>query len=146
MTVKPGWARKHPTPRPPEAADKSEEAPQPSERALWELDRGELRALLITFAGGVASIVAAALIIGGAIAIARRATGGTGSWAAFTWSMGVFFVLAVIYATRTLRGGAHPPGRVRLVVGMVLGIFSVGCFGLLALGMLVLIGIAAGIK
>jgi hypothetical protein len=60
--------------------------------------------------------------------------------------MGVFLVLAVIYARRMLRGGAHQPGPARLVVGVVLGIFSVGCFGLLALGMLVLIGIAAGVR
>jgi hypothetical protein len=57
-----------------------------------------------------------------------------------------FFVLAVIYARRMLRGEAHPPGPARLIVGVALGIFSVGCFGLLPLGMLVLIGIAAGVR
>jgi hypothetical protein len=121
-------------------------AAAPEERSLWQLDRGEQRVLLITFVGGVASIVAAALIVGGAIAIARRSSGGTGSWAALTWSVGVFFVLAVMGTRSLLRSGAHPPGPARLVALVVVGIFSVGCLGLFAIGMLVLIGIAAGIK
>jgi hypothetical protein len=45
--------------------------PTPGERPLWKLDRGEQRVLAITFVGGVASIVAAAVIVGGAIALAR---------------------------------------------------------------------------
>lgn len=45
-------------------------APQVVERPLWELSRDEKRVLIITFVGGLASIVAGACFIGGAIAMA----------------------------------------------------------------------------
>jgi len=46
-------------------------APQVVERPLWELSRDEQRVLIITFVGGLASIVAGVCIVGGAIALAR---------------------------------------------------------------------------
>ena len=59
-------------PRPAPAPEGQPSAPAPEERPIWKLDRSEQRILLITFVGGVASIVVAAGIIGGAIANARR--------------------------------------------------------------------------
>lgn len=148
MSVKPGWARKRPaaaralSPK----TRRPDRAVAPEEQPFWVLSRGEQRVLLITFVGGVDSIVVAVLIVGGAIAIARRSGRGAGSWAAFTWSMGVFCVLAAIGARRMLRSEVHLPDPARLIALVVAGSFSVGYLGLLAIGMLVLIGIAAGIK
>lgn len=41
------------------------------ERPAWKLDRNEQRMLVITFIGGLASIIVGACLIGGAIALAR---------------------------------------------------------------------------
>lgn len=41
------------------------------DRPLWQLSRDEQRILLITFAGGLASIVVGAAIIGASLALAR---------------------------------------------------------------------------
>jgi hypothetical protein len=46
-------------------------APEVVERPLWQLSRDEQRVLIITFVGGLASIVAGASVIGGAIALVR---------------------------------------------------------------------------
>jgi len=46
-------------------------APEVVERPLWPLSRDEQRVLIITFVGGLASIVAGACVIGGAIAMTR---------------------------------------------------------------------------
>ena len=73
MTVKPGWARKHPAaakhlPPTPEKADK---AVAPEQRSIWDLNRNEQRSMMITVVGGLGSIIAGACVIGGAIASAR---------------------------------------------------------------------------
>src|SRR5690242_10883018 len=46
-------------------------APKVVERPLWELSRDEQRILIITFVGGLASIVAGVCVVGGAIALVR---------------------------------------------------------------------------
>ena len=46
-------------------------APKAVERPLWVLSRDEQRVLIVTFVGGLASIIASACVIGGAIALAR---------------------------------------------------------------------------
>jgi hypothetical protein len=46
-------------------------APQVAERSLWNLSRDEQRILIITFVGGLASIVAGVCVVGVAIALAR---------------------------------------------------------------------------
>ena len=46
-------------------------APQVVERPLWKLSRDEQRILIITFVGGLASIVAGVCVVGGAIALGR---------------------------------------------------------------------------
>jgi len=46
-------------------------APKVAERSLWKLSRDEQRILMITFVGGLASIVVGACVIGGLIALAR---------------------------------------------------------------------------
>lgn len=46
-------------------------APKVVERPLWVLSRDEQRVLIITFVGGLASIIASVCVLGGAIALAR---------------------------------------------------------------------------
>src|SRR6266568_983575 len=46
-------------------------APHAVQRPPWVLSHDEQRALIITFIGGLASIIAGACVIGGAIAMAR---------------------------------------------------------------------------
>ena len=46
-------------------------APKVAERPLWELSRDEQCVLIITFVGGLASIVAGVCVVGGAIALVR---------------------------------------------------------------------------
>jgi hypothetical protein len=51
--------------------EEQQSASVPEERPLWKLDRGEQRILLITFVGGVGSIIVGAFFIGIAIALGR---------------------------------------------------------------------------
>jgi type III secretory pathway component EscS len=46
-------------------------APQVEDRPLWDLSRDDQRVLIITFVGGLASLVAGASVIGGAIALVQ---------------------------------------------------------------------------
>jgi hypothetical protein len=77
MTVKPGWARKHPAPEEPPPTAREPAPSAATERRLWDLTRDEQRLLWITvagtFVGGLASIIGGACVIAGAIAIARNA-------------------------------------------------------------------------
>jgi hypothetical protein len=96
MTVKPGWARK----RPASAitlptTEKPDWVRAPRPRPLWRLERGEQRVLMITFAGGVASIAAAAFVLGIAIALARFITHGNKHTAALAEVGGVIFAVLV---------------------------------------------------
>jgi hypothetical protein len=58
----------------PSASIVEASAPQVAQRSLWDLSRDEQRILIITFVGGLASIVVDACVIGGAIGIARSLT------------------------------------------------------------------------
>jgi hypothetical protein len=49
--------------------------PAGDERPLWKLSRDEQRILLVTFAGGLGSIIVGAAVIGVALALAHRAEG-----------------------------------------------------------------------
>jgi hypothetical protein len=82
MTVKPGWVRKrermrHREPDAPPVGvpgpSEPDAAPARAARPPWELSAAEWRLLAITFVGGFGSIVAAACVIAGAIALARNA-------------------------------------------------------------------------
>lgn len=55
----------------PPAPIRQASAPLAVERPLWEMSRDEQRLLIITFVGGLASIVAGACVIGGPIALVR---------------------------------------------------------------------------
>jgi hypothetical protein len=130
-------------------------APTPEERPLWKLDRSEQRILAITFVGGVASIVVAAVIIGTAIALARHVNGS--SVAATLNSMGTssflitvgicIFVLAgaLLVNPATQKVSGKPFARVRRIASFV----AWACSGILTLSGIVaglaFIGMAAGI-
>jgi len=147
MTVKPAWARKSGRRRRREAdTAPAGTAPAETTRSPWALSAADWRLLVITFVGGLGSIVAGAGIIGGAIAIARNATGGQGSWFLFTAVSVVLFVVMVRFFGPALWGVDHVSALVRLFVVVVAWIFVVASGVFIALGLLVLIGRAAGIK
>jgi uncharacterized membrane protein len=73
MTVKPGWARKHPSEarKLPSAAQKPRGEPESGDRSIWDLNRDEQRIMMITVVGGLASIILGAFILGMAIGLVR---------------------------------------------------------------------------
>jgi hypothetical protein len=123
-------------------------APAGKQRPIWKLNRDEQRTLIITFVGGLASIIFGAVILGSAIAVAKATAkpGQAGAWAlvaalAVVFAAQIPLVLALQAAL--LRGVRQPVGRgiVRVVAlagvaGAILG---------LAITLLALIGLAAGI-
>jgi hypothetical protein len=147
MTVKPGWARKRPTTARllPPTTEKPDQAQAPGERSSWRLNRDEQRTLIITFVGGLGSIVAAACFIGGAIALARyESFYSLGAWAALTgyWVL-VFVALVLIRRLRRVRARR----RGRSVSVSVMEWFALLCGGFgVVLALTVWIGLAAGIK
>jgi hypothetical protein len=122
-------------------------APQAAERPLWELNRDEQRMLIITFVGGLASIVGAACVVGGAIALSRI----YGHWKpSGQWPvvglMALLILLIVVGPVTEQALRRKQPGKpfanalrrlARIVIGMVLLI--------VALQLLAWIGLAAGI-
>ena len=142
MAVKPGWARKRDRLRRRETAAaraRSEEPAVPAE-SLWKLSPADWRLLIITFAGGLGSLVAAAGIIGGAIALARyqKSTGGLIGLVMVTAVMLLMFPAVVVYMRRPPPEDGWDIRFRRIVIGVV--VFSI-VFVLLAW-----IGLAAGIK
>ena len=117
-------------------------APPPEDRPLWKLDRGEQRVLLITFVGGVASIVTAACVIGGAIAADRalaRVQHGHINWVTEATDTGILLVIGVgtLFLTRRrhrTKGMNWIPAYAAVIYGL-----------LLAFSLLIWIGLAAGI-
>jgi hypothetical protein len=115
--------------------EEQEQAQAPEERPLWKLDRGEQRVLLITFVGGLASIVVAAIIIGLAVAFARYLN----STPHTTWDwvgiglFAVFFAVGVA-ALIWFQGyeSRHPlPGRAHRVASLIMLIgMAAACPGL----------------
>ena len=152
MTAKPGWARKRDRLRrreadaPPTTPAAAPSAPPTTPAAApWALSAAEWRLLVITFVGGLGSIVAGAGIIGGAIAIARTATRGPGFWFLTIAVGAVGFVFGMVVFRRAVRG-VYLPAPVRLFAGAIASIFVVAYGVLIVVGLLVLIGRAAGIK
>lgn len=115
------------------------------ERPLWKLDRNEQRILVITFVGGLASIIVGAAVVGVAIALAHRAERpgvSLAGLAAYSASAVVLFAFWVAYVRWGFRG---MPGR-PLDLWPVSSRFGV-LVGALLVASVVLtwIGIAAGI-
>jgi hypothetical protein len=134
MTVKPGWARQRDRQRRREVVARRAGAAQP----LWALSPAEWRLLVITFAGGLGSIVAAACVIGGAIALARyQEKFGLKEFAVLTGVALLAFPVMLII-TRPWSGGSL---RERI---LVIATFAFGGFAVV-LALLVWIGVAAGI-
>jgi hypothetical protein len=126
--------------------------PAPEQRPLWKLDRGEQRVLFVTFVGGVASIVVAAMV-GGAIALghvyrnlnARHAAGFAEGGKIYGYVMGSLIALKggwlwLLFTDRLLRLLVHRVvGRITLVL---LAVFSLVNLVI----MLTVIGLGAGVK
>jgi hypothetical protein len=129
--------------------EQSQPAATSEERPLWKLDRNEQRVLLITFVGGVASLIVSAFIIGAAIALAhathatKPVTNGVGN--AISVGSAIALVLMVIAFTAVLREPA-PPGKrfdaaIRRVAWVYIGICALALIFLLLTGL----GLAAGV-
>jgi hypothetical protein len=120
-----------------------------TERSLWQLGRDEQRVLIITFVGGLASIVAAAVVVGGAIALAHYEQEGN-SLSALAGGTGLAVLLVALSAAVVLLT-FRPDGVNRsekLIVTVLGGMYLIVLIPLaLELCLLVLtwIGIAAGI-
>ncbi len=85
--------------------------PSEDERPVWKLSRDEQRILLITFVGGLASIIVGAAVIGVAVALAHRAEGPghpIAGLAVYSVAAIVAFACWVAYVRWRIRG---MPGR-----------------------------------
>ena len=109
---------------------------KPPRRTRWELTPDEWRLLVITFLGGIASIVLGAATIGVALALLRWVTPGRGWEAigmfAFTVGIWAFFVFGI---RKRNREGWTRSTRVAMVGG-VLSIMTLT---------LMWVGVAAGV-
>jgi hypothetical protein len=150
MTVKPGWARKRPTAAGtlPSTTRKPDGALAPEERPLWELDHGEQRVLVITFVGGVASLVVAAVIVGAAIALAHALNR---RHVTYPDSPLFFFILAafalVVVAIGVISGQSGKRFRaVRRAASSLLDVLALVAALIAIVGLLTLIGMAAGVR
>jgi hypothetical protein len=119
MTVKPGWARKRPAAaeRLPSTAQLPRGKPAASDRHVWTLNRDEQRTVIITFVGGLGSIIFGAVILGSAVALARWLNRtphgplslGTAGW---VW-IGFFAVCFAVGLPLLILVLAFPPERSR---------------------------------
>ena len=98
-------------------------APEAVERPLWELSRDEQRLLIITFVGGLASIVAGACVIGGAIALVRALKPTHFLLGSLAFGTAVYIVIVVLVAKARLRRRLAGP-RAALIVWLLGGL---GC-------------------
>ena len=118
------------------------------ERPLWKLNRDEQRVLLITFVGGLASIIAAAVIIGSAIAIARyeRSFNSSTGLAAGTIATGGFAIWSIYELlsppSPELLPSRRPKGLAGRLVVLYMFTLTAPTFCIL---ILTWIGIAAGV-
>jgi len=147
MTVKPGWARKRPTEarKLPSRTEKPRAEPVSELRSIWKLSHDEQRILIVTFVGGLGSIIVAACIIGGAIAFARtQRAAGLNWWIGFT---GFWLVMGVVWlvVVRELRRPDNTSGRVDAGFRAAARVgLAVWC-AVAAITLMVWIGVAAGI-
>jgi hypothetical protein len=141
MTVKPGWARKRDRQRRREA----DAAPTNTAGPPWVLSAADWRLLVVTFIGGLGSIVAAACVVGGAISLARRVgkAGGLGGWGLVTvWAL----ILTAVALTASIRTARIPLFRDDPMITFLRRSINVTASLVVALALMVWIGVAAGIK
>lgn len=112
------------------------------DRSVWSLNRDEQRLLWITFAGGLGSILAGALIVGGAVAL-LRVIGEPGPLAVLVLAVGTFIGIAVSAFLLAMRRLPSFPGA----FGRTMERWTlVSVFAGLSWLALLWIGIAAGVK
>ena len=127
-----------------------ERAATDAERTLWQLSRDEQRVLIITFAGGLASILVGAVVLGGAVALAHyEETGNSLSSLAFGTGLAVALTAlctaVVLIMARLRRRGRRGEQLIATVLGVMYLILLMPLALLLCLIILTWIGIAAGI-
>jgi hypothetical protein len=109
------------------------------ERPIWKLDGSEQRQLIITFVGGLASIIVGGCVLGVAAVLARNEERGQGftliGLMDGTASLGTFLVLSFLFMSTVKSRLAKRIFQVALIAFVLL----------LTLAVLVWIGIAAGL-
>jgi uncharacterized membrane protein len=113
-------------------------------RPPWALSPAESRLLVITFAGGLASIVAAACVIGGAIAFDRTQRHNLGNWAVVTAAVLLIAVATPFVTSRNLKRAR--PGLPGLIVRFYVWVAVLSAIILVGFVLLLWVGIAAGVK
>lgn len=110
-----------------------------AKESRWTLTPAEQRTLVITFAGGLGAIIAGALIVGGAIALARavRPAVAPGNWWAAVLVTAVYWASlpAAIFGWRRRRGNRW-----------WWGLAIVAFFMASAVMLLMWVGLAAGVR
>jgi hypothetical protein len=110
--------------------------PRVVERPVWVLSRDEQRVLIITFVGGLASIIAGACVIGVAIAVARYVrVSHYPLIAQLSWT-GLYILFVAVLILYRRRSGTIPPW---IYSALLLLLVPAGEF------LLAWIGMAAGI-
>lgn len=111
--------------------------PEVVKRPLWVLSHDEQRVLIITFVGGLASIIVGACVIGGAIALARGLKAiHVPLYLLIIWTVLVSFI--VVWGAIVRPDWSGPGTRAAVIT------FLVMCF-VLSILLLAWIGVAAGI-
>ena len=136
MTAKPGWARKRDRLRRHEADTASVGTAGPP----WALSPAEWRLLAITFVGGLGSLLAAAVILGAALALARNEHGHLGN---FALGSAIVIGLSLFSLTVVRRGWTSSSFLVERVIKPIL--LAAYCL-MIAVLLLIWIGVAAGVK
>ena len=130
-----------------------EKAATAAERPLWQLSRDEQRALIITFVGGLASILVGAVVIGGAVALAHYEQKGqslsdlavlTGVSILLT-ALSAALVLVSVLSKRRPLGKLRPFRLIWTVLGAICILLVISSALLLCALILTWIGIVAGI-
>lgn len=121
--------------------------PDGEERSLWSLSPDEQRLLLITFVGGLASIVAGVVAVGIAIAVARR-TESLHSRLNLAITSAVVIASAVVGQIARLRAKRAPTRSRRwdLALSWTSTALLWTLIGALTLFVLIWVGVAAGVK
>jgi hypothetical protein len=111
------------------------------------LSRDELRVLIITFIGGLASILVGAVVVGVAVALAQQVQQAASllSFAAITGALALVSALNIAWIVISVRLSVMRSNRLMRMLGSVAHLIMLAPVMLLCVCILTWIGIAAGV-